>query len=168
MRNLVIVALTYLFASAPVALASDTVTRAAPAATSSNASATAERLRKQAARKKNAAAAKAKVATAQSVKWLCKGNQPLWITGDMRRDQILTMRWNRKNYRLPRVQTSTGADRFYDPASGMNWVVIPSKAMLFNDKGQYKQRLADECRSPEMIARDVPAPTQAEAIRKTR
>ncbi|BBO60133.1 hypothetical protein [Mycoavidus sp. B2-EB] len=167
MRNLVIATFIYLFTSVPGALASDAVTRATPATTSSNASATAERLRKHAARKKNGAA-KANATTAQPVKWLCKGNQPLWITGDMQRDQILTMRWNRKNYRLPRVQTSTGADRFYDPASGMSWVVIPSKAMLFNDKGQYKQRLADECRSHAMIAQDIPAPTQAEAIRKTR
>lgn len=158
MRNLVIAVLTYLLAIVPGVLASNAVAHTAQTTTSSKASAKAERLRiKHAAHKKTAA---------KPVKWSCKGKETLWITGDMQRDQILTMRWGRKNYQLPRVRTTTGADRFYDPASGMNWIVIPSKAMLFNDKGQHKRRLADECKSPAMIAKDTPAPTQAEAIRK--
>ncbi len=158
MRNLVIAVLTYLFAIVPGVLASNAVAHTAQTAPPAKPSIKVERSRtKPAAHKKTAA---------KPVKWLCKGKETLWITGDMQRDQILTMRWGRKNYQLPRVQTTTGADRFYDPASGMNWIVIPSKAMLFNDKGQHKRRLADECRSPEMIAKDTPAPTRAEAIRK--
>lgn len=134
MRNLVIAVLTYLFAIVSGVLASNAVAHTAQTATPSKPSVKVERLRiKHTAHKKTAA---------KPVKWSCKGKETLWITGDMQRDQ-----------------TTTGADRFYDPASGMNWIVIPSKAMLFNDKGQHKKRLADECRSPEMIAKDTPAPT---------
>jgi hypothetical protein len=47
--------------------------------------------------------------------------------------------------KLPREKTTTGADRFYDPASTWDLVVIPTKAMLFQDNQH--DRLADECKA---------------------
>jgi len=99
-----------------------------------------------------------------SVKWSCNEGLAFDLKGDMKRDQIVTVHWANKNYNLPREATTTGADRFHDAASGMDLVVIPTKAMLFSDKDS--SRLADECKTAEMV-QGAPAPTQSNAINKT-
>jgi hypothetical protein len=95
-----------------------------------------------------------------SEQWSCKENQKLFIKGDMKRDQVLTMFWEGRNYKLPRQQTTTGADRFYDAASGMDLVVIPAKAMLFTHRDG-GSRLADECMTQAMSEQNKLAPTQS-------
>ncbi|MFM0157389.1 hypothetical protein PQQ99_11975 [Paraburkholderia sediminicola] len=99
-----------------------------------------------------------------SEKWSCNEGLAFDLKGDMKRDQIVTVHWANKNYNLPREATTTGADRFHDAASGMDLVVIPTKAMLFSDKDS--SRLADECKTAAMI-QGAPAPTQSNAINKT-
>jgi hypothetical protein len=95
--------------------------------------------------------------------WSCKDGLAFDLKGDMKRDQIVTVHWANKNYNLPREVTTTGADRFHDAASGMDLVVIPTKAMLFQDKDS--ARLADECKTTAM-QQGAPAPTQSNAINK--
>lgn len=97
-------------------------------------------------------------------KWSCNEGLSFALKGDMKRDQIVTVHWANKNYNLPREATSTGADRFHDAATGMDLVVIPTKAMLFSDKDS--SRLADECKTAAM-QQGAPAPTQSNAIDKT-
>ncbi|MDH6151546.1 MULTISPECIES: hypothetical protein [Paraburkholderia] len=97
-------------------------------------------------------------------KWACKDGLAFEMKGDMKRDQIVTVHWANKNYNLPREATTTGADRFHDAASGMDLVVIPTKAMLFQDKDS--SRLADECKTVAM-EQGAPAATQSNAINKT-
>ncbi|CAE6747376.1 hypothetical protein [Paraburkholderia haematera] len=97
-------------------------------------------------------------------KWSCNEGLAFDLKGDMKRDQIVTVHWANKNYNLPREATTTGADRFHDAATGMDLVVIPTKAMLFSDKDS--SRLADECKTAAMI-QGAPAPTQSNAINKT-
>jgi hypothetical protein len=97
-------------------------------------------------------------------KWSCNEGLSFDLKGDMKRDQIVTVHWANKNYNLPRETTTTGADRFHDAASGMDLVVIPTKAMLFSDKDS--SRLADECKTAAMV-QGSPAPTQSNAINKT-
>lgn len=120
------------------------------------------RLFKKHAAKKAAAKPVADVVPQGATKWNCAENNAFYLSGDMKRDQIVTVHWAGKNYRLPREQTTTGADRFHDAATGLDLVVIPTKAMLFSDKDS--SRLADECKTPEMIAGE-PAPTQSEALK---
>lgn len=96
-----------------------------------------------------------------SVKWSCAEGLSFDLKGDMKRDQIVTVHWANKNYNLPRETTTTGADRFHDPASGMDLVVIPTKAMLFSDKDS--SRLADECKNAAM-QQGTPAPTRTNAL----
>jgi hypothetical protein len=96
-------------------------------------------------------------------KWACKDGLAFEMKGDMKRDQIVTVHWANKNYNLPREATTTGADRFHDAATGMDLVVIPTKAMLFQDKDS--SRLADECKTMAMM-QGAPAPTQSNAINK--
>ncbi|WP_233807657.1 hypothetical protein [Paraburkholderia sp. HP33-1] len=97
-------------------------------------------------------------------KWSCKDGLTFEMKGDMKRDQIVVVHWANKNYNLPREATTTGADRFHDAASGMDLVVIPTKAMLFQDKDS--SRLADECKTVAM-EQGAPAATQSNAINKT-
>ncbi|WP_144138732.1 hypothetical protein [Paraburkholderia sp. BCC1884] len=97
-------------------------------------------------------------------KWSCNEGLSFDLKGDMKRDQIVTVHWANKNYNLPRETTTTGADRFHDAASGMDLVVIPTKAMLFSDKDS--SRLADECKTAAMTE-GAPAPTQSNAINKS-
>ncbi|MFC0401739.1 hypothetical protein [Paraburkholderia rhizosphaerae] len=98
-----------------------------------------------------------------SEKWSCNEGLSFEMKGDMKRDQIVTVHWANKNYSLPRENTTTGADRFHDAASGLDVVVIPTKAMLFSDKDG--SRLADECKTAAMM-QGAPAPTQSNAINK--
>ena len=98
-----------------------------------------------------------------SEKWSCKEGLAFYLKGDMKRDAVVTVHWAQKDYRLPRQDTTTGADRFHDVATGMDLVVIPTKAMLFSDKDE--SRLADECVTQAM-ATGAPAPTQSNALIK--
>ena len=98
-----------------------------------------------------------------AVKWACNEGLFFDLKGDMKRDQIVTVHWGNKNYNLPREATTTGADRFHDAASGLDLVVIPTKAMLFSDNDG--SRLADECKTPEMM-QGSPAPTQSNELIK--
>ncbi|WP_323119816.1 hypothetical protein [Burkholderia alba] len=110
-----------------------------------------------------AAAAKVDPMPDGAVKWSCKEGLSYQLAGDMKRDQIVTVHWANKNYKLPRQATTTGADVFYDPASGLKLVVIPTKGMLFSDKDD--SRLADECKTAEMAAEGTPAPTQSNELK---
>jgi hypothetical protein len=110
------------------------------------------------------AAAKVDAIPEGSTKWSCNEGLAFYLKGDMKRDQVVTVNWAKKDYQLPRESTTTGADRFHDAASGMDLVVIPSKAMLFSDKDS--SRLADECKTDEMAAAGTPAPTQSNALIK--
>jgi hypothetical protein len=110
-----------------------------------------------------AAAAKVDPMPEGAVKWSCKEGLSYDLAGDMKRDQIVTVHWANKNYKLPRQQTTTGADVFYDPASGLKLVVIPTKGMLFSDKDD--SRLADECKTAEMASQGTPAPTQSNELK---
>ena len=95
--------------------------------------------------------------------WSCAEGAQFDLKGDMARDQIVTVHWANKNYNLPRQVTTTGADRFHDAATGLDLVVIPTKAMLFSDKDS--SRLADECKTVAM-QQGAMAPTQANALNR--
>ncbi|GAB5095419.1 hypothetical protein P9250_14845 [Caballeronia sp. LP006] len=123
----------------------------------------ARRLIKRSPKAEAAAAAKTDPIPEGAVKWTCKEGASFYLKGDMKRDTIVTVNWAKKDYKLPRQDTTTGADRFHDAATGMDLVVIPSKAMLFSDKDS--SRLADECMTAEMAA-GATAPTQSEALFK--
>lgn len=94
--------------------------------------------------------------------WQCADNAKLYVLGNMKRDAVLTIHWSGKNYKLPRQQTTTGADRFYDAASGLDMIVIPAKGMLFSRKEG--DRLADDCQTDEMMHQAAPAPTQSNEL----
>ena len=149
------------------ALAADATT-AAPAKATAKATpkrpAPARRLIKRRPAAEAKAAAKVDPIPEGSTKWSCNEGLAFYLKGDMKRDQIVTVNWAKKDYQLPRQATTTGADRFHDSATGMDLVVIPSKAMLFSDKDE--SRLADECKTADMAASGAPAPTQSNELIK--
>lgn len=114
-------------------------------------------------RKSTKAVAKTDPVPEGSVLWSCNEGLSFDLKGDMKRDQIVTVHWANKNYNLPREATTTGADRFHDAATGLDLVVIPTKAMLFSDHDG--SRLADECKTAAM-QQGAPAPTQSNELQK--
>ncbi|WP_044042801.1 hypothetical protein [Caballeronia insecticola] len=166
MNKLLIAAIAGTLATTSIFVSADAFA-AAPATGASAAKAKrpapARRLVKRSPKAEAAAAAKVDPVPEGAVKWSCKDGQAFYLKGDMKRDTIVTVNWAKKDYRLPRQDTTTGADRFHDSATGMDLVVIPSKAMLFSDKDE--SRLADECMTAEMAAGGA-APTQSNALIK--
>ncbi|MGO4333027.1 hypothetical protein AB4Z48_39780 [Cupriavidus sp. 2TAF22] len=153
MKHLVLAACIGAFSltSAGVAMAQEPATKAAPA----------KKAPAKHSTKKTAAAPEA-AAAPNGEKWQCELGHAIYISGNMLRDEVIVLNWEGREYRLPRLSTVTGADRYYDARSGMDLVVIPSKAMLFNKNAG--QRLADECQTADMQSGGS-APTQAGALR---
>lgn len=143
------------------ALAQDSKATASKSGTAKK-TATKPKASKKRTGKAAAAAATAAAVVPDGEKWQCELGKALYISGNMLRDEVITVHWEGHNHRLPRQATVTGADRYYDAQSGLDLVVIPSKAMLFDRK--QGQRLADECQTADMLAGGS-APTQAGALR---
>lgn len=134
----------------------------AKAATAKKSAAKPKASSKKRTTKAAAAAAAAAPVVPEGEKWQCELGKSLYVAGNMLRDEVITVHWDGRNHRLPRQATVTGADRYFDPQSGLDLVVIPSKAMLFNRN--HGQRLADECQTSAMLA-GAAAPTQSGALR---
>lgn len=75
----------------------------------------------------------------------CELGQTLSIAGNLLLDEAVILGWKGKIYRMMRVGTSTGAQRFEDRASGLILISIPSKAMLLD--GRRGEPVANECRT---------------------
>lgn len=75
----------------------------------------------------------------------CELNQSVQFhkVSDDRKTAMLM--WGKKEYAMKAVDTSTGAVRYEDKASGLVWLMVANKSMLLNQK--QGQRLADECRA---------------------
>jgi hypothetical protein len=167
MNKLLIAAIVGTLATSSIIVTTDAFAATTEAAATKKATAQrpapAKRLIKRKPAAVAAAAAKTDPIPEGAEKWSCKEGLAFYLKGDMKRDAVVTVNWAQKDYRLPRQDTTTGADRFHDVASGMDLVVIPTKAMLFSDKDE--SRLADECMTQAM-ATGAPAPTQSNALIK--
>lgn len=144
------------------ALAQDSKAPAKSTAAKSTTSKSKAKVSKKRTAKAGAAAVAAAAVVPEGEKWQCELGKAIYISGNMLRDEVITVHWEGRNHRLPRQATVTGADRYFDAQSGLDLVVIPSKAMLFDRN--HGQRLADECQTADMLAGGS-APTQAGALR---
>jgi hypothetical protein len=84
-------------------------------------------------------------AEAAPLELLCELGQRLSVVGDVIRDNAIELGWKGSLYRMQRVGTSTGAQRFEDPISGLIWISIPDKAMLLD--GSKGEPVANGCRT---------------------
>lgn len=83
-------------------------------------------------------------ATAQTREyWKCEGGHSFVLSNATSGDDQLKLRWKNKVFSLRQQDSQIGAKRYVDEISGMDWIAIPQKAMLFNRK--LGQRLADNC-----------------------
>ena len=71
------------------------------------------------------------------------GNHVTIIRVAGQRNQI-QLRWRGRTHRMVRVNTSTGANRFENKASGLVWIDIPTKGILLNSHSG--KQLANECK----------------------
>lgn len=75
----------------------------------------------------------------------CEANDALTIYTNNDDDSHLALRWKNHIYRMHRVTTSTGANRFENTRTGLVWIGIPSKGMLLD--AHHGQQLANECKT---------------------
>lgn len=166
MKKLLIAAAVGVLSSTMILGATEAVAQTASGTAATKATAKRPAPKKRLIKRKATPAREAKVDPVPegSELWSCAEGLSFDLKGDMKRDQIVTVHWANKNYNLPRQPTTTGADRFHDAASGLDLVVIPTKAMLFSDKDS--SRLADECKTAAM-AQGQAAPTQSNQLNRT-
>ena len=62
-------------------------------------------------------------------------------------DSHIAIRWKQRIHRLDKVDTTTGARRFENPAFGLIWIGIPAKGILLDSK--LHRQLANECKNAE-------------------
>ncbi len=84
-------------------------------------------------------------ALAKAVDLNCELGRQVSVAGDVQQDNAIDLNWKGRQYRMQRVNTSTGAQRFENQDSGLVWISIPTKAMLLDTvRGE---PVANECRA---------------------
>lgn len=94
-----------------------------------------------------AAALIAPAAVAKPVQMQCELGQQVTVGGDVDLDRSIELHWKGKQYRMKRVRTSTGAQRFENRDSGLVWISIPDKGMLLDSVNG--EPLVNECRAQD-------------------
>lgn len=75
----------------------------------------------------------------------CELNDFLTIYTNVDDNEHLALRWKNHIYRMKRIATTTGANRFENKKAGLVWIGIPSKGMLLDSR--HGQQLANECKT---------------------
>ena len=75
---------------------------------------------------------------------ICEPDQPVILGGDVVSDNHIEQDWRGRSYRMQRVGTTTGAQRFEDPVSRLIWISIPSKSMLLD--GGKGEPIVSDCK----------------------
>ncbi|MES2048352.1 MAG: hypothetical protein V4447_08130 [Pseudomonadota bacterium] len=83
----------------------------------------------------------------------CELGNSLTLYTNAEDTQHVAMRWKNHIYRLSRIETSTGANRFENQKAGFVFIGIPAKGMLL-DSHKGKQ-LANECKTADPIMTDA-------------
>jgi hypothetical protein len=80
----------------------------------------------------------------------CADGQSVTITPDTRVQGAFDLQFGKTKYDVTPKPTSSGAVRLEDPRSGIVFMQLANKSMLFNEK--QSRRLADDCISPAQQA----------------
>ncbi|PRC92178.1 MliC family protein [Solimicrobium silvestre] len=75
----------------------------------------------------------------------CELKDSLTIYTNSDDNDHVALRWKNKLYRLKRVVTTTGANRFENKKAGLVWIGIPTKGMLLDSR--HGQQLANDCKT---------------------
>jgi hypothetical protein len=93
------------------------------------------------------------VQQSKNIDYKCELGNSLTMYTNAEDTQHVAMRWKNRNYRMTRISTSTGANRFENQKAGFVFIGIPAKGMLL-DSHKGKQ-LANECKTIEPILTDA-------------
>jgi hypothetical protein len=80
----------------------------------------------------------------------CADGQSVTITPDAKVQGAFDLQFRKVKYDVTPKPTSSGAVRLEDPRSGIVYMQLANKSMLFNEK--QSRRLADDCISPAQQA----------------
>jgi hypothetical protein len=94
------------------------------------------------------------VQMSKSFEYKCELGNTLTMYTNVDDQQHVGMRWKHRIYRMTRMETSTGANRFENTKAGFVFIGIPAKGLLLDSRRG--QQLANECRTTD--------PTLAEAL----
>ena len=95
-----------------------------------------------------------------SFDYKCELGNFLTIYTNTEDNQHVALRWKKRLYRMTRIETSTGANRFENRKAGFVFIGIPAKGLLL-DSHKGKQ-LANECKTTE------PSLIEAKGVEETR
>lgn len=87
------------------------------------------------------------VSASKTLEYKCELNGSLTIYTNADDDNHAAIRWKNHLYRLKRIETTTGADRFENKKVGLVWIGIPTKGMLMDSL--HGEQLANECITQE-------------------
>jgi hypothetical protein len=73
----------------------------------------------------------------------CEMKDSLTIYTNADDNEHIALRWHDHLYRLKRIATTTGANRFENKKAGLVWIGIPAKGMLLDSR--HGSQLANEC-----------------------
>ena len=85
------------------------------------------------------------VSGSSTFEYRCELNDFLTIYTNTDDNDHLALRWRNRLFRLTRVETTTGANRFENKKVGLVWIGIPTKGMLLDSR--HGKQLANECKT---------------------
>jgi hypothetical protein len=81
----------------------------------------------------------------EETEYKCELGNSMLIYKHPENTESIAMRWKKRLYKLVRVETSTGANRFENQKAGFLWIDIPAKGLLLDSLRGHQ--LANECKS---------------------
>lgn len=91
----------------------------------------------------------------------CELGNSLTLFTNIEDDEHVAMRWKKRLYRMTRIETSTGANRFENRKAGFVFIGIPAKGLLLDS--HKAQQLANECKTTEAVLAAAPAVSETPA-----
>ncbi|MES2106631.1 MAG: hypothetical protein V4634_21610 [Pseudomonadota bacterium] len=102
------------------------------------------------------------VGQSKTFEYKCELGDSVTMYTNVEDDKHIAMRWKKRLYRLTRVDTTTGANRFENKKAGFVWIGIPAKGLLLDSIRGHQ--LANECKTTEPLAAQAPAEPTVTAV----
>jgi hypothetical protein len=93
------------------------------------------------------------VQLSKSFEYKCELGNSLTMYTNADDQQHVGMRWKHRIYRMTRMETSTGANRFENTKAGFVFIGIPAKGLLLDSRRG--QQLANECKTTDPTLADA-------------
>lgn len=101
------------------------------------------------------------IGQSKTFEYTCELGNFITLYTNVEDQKHVAMRWKKRLYRLTRVDTTTGANRFENKKAGLVWIGIPAKGMLLDSA--HGHQLANECKTTDPVATQTEATAVATA-----